>query len=146
MLLPGIDTSSTSYHVGQVVGLVILLLIGVLVVRSRLSPMVKVVVLLVLATVLVLDVNKFTSGKASQAWATTEGVNARAGFIAGCSQQDASRVSRCECVFERLSKVAPYDTPSAFATLDASIETYRQTRNVNALPPPLIAAIRTCAH
>ena len=77
-------------------------------------------------------------------WSTSQGVNVKAGFIDGCSRGIASRAAMCECVFDRVSSSPPYDTPSGFEGLAATVERYQQTRNAGDLPAVLIESARYC--
>jgi hypothetical protein len=77
-------------------------------------------------------------------WLTSEGVNLKAGFIAGCSKGAPSRTGACECLFARLSSIPPYNTPSGFEALSADLQTFAQTHDTTKLPPAVFSSIHTC--
>jgi hypothetical protein len=144
MMLAAIDTSSTGYHVGQVLGFVILVVIGVAALTStRLQGWMKTVILLFVMVALAWNANKLIEGKSPQTWTSAQGDSLRRDFMAGCSAASGS-VSYCECLFDRLSSVPPYNTPSGFAGLEGSLERALRTRDVNAVPPAVIGSLRLC--
>jgi hypothetical protein len=77
------------------------------------------------------------------AWASGEGAQLRAGFIAGCENSAASIVD-CGCVFAELTSAAPYDTPAGFATLVGPVRQAQQTGDPSVIPQPYIAAANAC--
>src|SRR5207302_2146616 len=137
---------STAYHVGQVVGLLILLVVAIAVLRSHLSPVVRAVVVVVAGALFVVGLKSVLANASNPAWSTNQGVNLRAGFIAGCTNGVSSRQSKCECVFQHVSSVPPYDTPSGFEQLAVALRRAGETRNVAAVPAALIDAGRPCAN
>lgn len=84
-------------------------------------------------------------GGSTGQWSTREGVNMKAGFIAGCSKGVSSRIQTCECVFARLSSIPPYNTPSGFGRLGAELHTFEQTRAKSTLPAALLSSVRSCS-
>jgi hypothetical protein len=141
----GVDTSSTAYEVGEVTGMVIVAVVAFAVIRRYRASVTSAAVVLVAAAIVIFGL-KHLLGASNQAWATSEGVNLRAGFIVGCSNGVSSRVTRCECVFKRVSRVPPYDTPTGFMEMVISVRRFEQTRDLSALPPALVEAGRSCAH
>jgi hypothetical protein len=91
-----------------------------------------------------IDGGLFDNGSAG-VWSTNEGLNMRAGFIAGCSNRLLSRVATCECVFARISTIPPYNTPSGFAGLITIVRRFTETRDLSVLPPAIVSGIRSCA-
>jgi hypothetical protein len=77
------------------------------------------------------------------AWASGEGAQLRAGFIAGCENSAGSLVD-CGCVFTELSSAPPYDTPAGFATLADPVRQAAQTGDLSLIPQPYIAAATAC--
>src|SRR2546425_10045121 len=114
MLPLGIDTSSTASKVVQVTALVLARVVAIAVVRSRVASPLSGAVVLVVAAMVTFGLKDLLASGSRSAWSTSEGINLRAGFIAGCSHEVSSRVGKCECVFEHVSKVPPYDTPTGF--------------------------------
>lgn len=80
-------------------------------------------------------------------WDTPQARELHAGFVAGCQQGNGGAID-CDCVFERLTGVAPFDTPEGFANLGQTIErtmpTAVRTGDVNVLPAPVVDALRAC--
>jgi hypothetical protein len=143
--LLGVDTTSTSYHVGEVVGLFILAIIVVAVLRSGAAAIIKAAAVVIAAAMIVVGVKHLTNPNDRAAWATSQGINVKAGYIAGCSKGESSRVKRCECIFDRVSSSPPYDTPSGFESMIVSLERFQRTRNIADLPPALVTSIRACS-
>jgi hypothetical protein len=144
MSLAAIDTSSTSFHTGQLVGLVILVVIGIAVLMSaKLRGSTKTIILMIVMLLLTWNASKLIGSKSTKTWTSAQGESVRRDFIAGCSSTSGS-VSYCECLFNRLSSVPPYNTPSGFDGLEASLRRAVRTADVNALPPAMVNAARAC--
>jgi hypothetical protein len=187
-----VDTHSTAYHVGEVVGLAIVIGLAALVIRRALtrgfgapsalprsessfsglavgsvdvspSPhqqsitptkrgrgprdLVIVAIAVVLAGAYVassISSGLLDSGPAGP-WSTSEGVNLRAGFIAGCGKGVSSTARTCECVFARLSSAPPYNTPKGFELLRADFQSFEQTRDASTLPAVVFSSVRSCS-
>jgi hypothetical protein len=77
------------------------------------------------------------------AWASGEGAQLRAGFIAGCESSAAS-IMDCGCVFTELTSAPPYDTPAGFATLQGPVRQAQQTGDLSVIPERYIAAMNAC--
>jgi hypothetical protein len=153
----GVDTASTSYHVGEVIGLVVVLVLAGAVVRRALTAGVGRVrnrsrdrwiaagAVLVAVSFLVSAANAgiFNSGGGS-AWSSQRGINIRAGFIAGCAHGRTDVLTTCECAFQRMTSMPAYDTPDRF---EAVVPIFRRAlvdHSANDLPPDLVAAVRSC--
>lgn len=158
-----VDTTSTSYQIGQFVGLAFVLVLAFAVLRraattgfgSRagglLNRSIVVAAVVIAAGYLAYGAKEgmFESGAGAgtqQAWSTQEGVNLKAGFIAGCSQNQEARDRICECVFNRIASAAPYDTPAGFeANLLPAVRRFQETRQPSTLPVAYVSAARSCA-
>jgi hypothetical protein len=162
VLLLGVDTSSTSYHVGEIAGLAIVVGLAIAVVRRALtrgfgrpSPgrrraprnlAIAILAVLLALGYLASSVDRgLLDGTSGGPWSTSEGVNLKAGFIAGCGHGVPSRSAVCGCVFARIASSPPYDTPSGFETLTVSLRRFQQTRDLSRLPAPVLGAVRGCA-
>ena len=82
-------------------------------------------------------------GPSSDPWASSQGVNMRAGFIDGC-QGSAGRIVDCGCVFTSLRGDARYDTPDRFANLGLEVQSAASAGDPKLLPAAYIAAVRSC--
>lgn len=80
-------------------------------------------------------------------WDAPQARELHAGFIAGCQQSNGGAVD-CDCIFERLTSVSPFDTPEGFASLGQTIQRTMpeavRTGDVNVLPAPVVDALRAC--
>jgi hypothetical protein len=152
-----VDTASTSYHVGQAVGLVVVLVLAGAVVRRALTVglgrvrnrlrdrWIAAGAALVAGAFLVSAANAgiFNSGSGS-AWSSQRGIEIRAGFIAGCANGRTDVVAICECAFRHMTAIPAYDTPDRF---EAVVPTFRRAlvdHSASDLPPDLVAAVRSC--
>lgn len=142
--LLAVNTSAGAYHVGQVVGLVFVIILAIAVVRSRHGTVLSVVAVVVAGAVLVVGIKDMLANGSTQPWSTREGVNVRAGFIGGCSHDEASRAATCECVFSHISSAPPYDTPRGFEGLAATILRFQRTGDVRVLPATVLSAAHSC--
>jgi hypothetical protein len=159
-----VDSASTSYQIGEFVGLAIVLVMAVYVVRRAMTRgfgrevrptrdgLIVVLAIVLAAAYLIsasnggiFDSSSLTPAAASASgWSTAEGRELRAGFIAGCSQGVASRQPTCECVFRNLTRTAAYATPAGFMTLQGTLQEFEHTKQAQ-LPAELTVAIRRCA-
>jgi hypothetical protein len=156
-----VNTASTSYQVGQVVGLGVVVALAVVVVRKAATtgfggrqsgPLNRFAVVAAISVAAIYVVQAagngvFDAGTGpQQPWASAEGVSTKAGFIDGCGQNDARRKGICECVFARVASAAPYDTPARFvANLLPAVQRFAETQQVSALPTVYVSAARDCA-
>jgi hypothetical protein len=95
------------------------------------------------AAVAVLLAGALLRAGGDDAWASGEGAQLRAGFIAGC-ESSAGSIVDCGCVFTELTSAAPYDTPAGFATLHGPVSQAQQTGDLSLIPQPYIAAANAC--
>jgi hypothetical protein len=177
VLPAAVDTYATSYHVGEVVGLLIVVGLALIVIRRALTRgsgrasaapppgdpgtlsgaasarrrrprdvAIAIIAVAVAGAFVLSSVDRgLFDATAGGSWSTAEGVDERAGFIAGCGQGVPARTPGCECVFARISSTPPYNTPSGFAGLRTTIRRFEETRQPSAIPAAVVAAIRGCA-
>ena len=155
--------ASTSYQIGEVTGFVFALVLVAYVVRRALTRgfgvrrnprrdlAIAVVALVIGGAYLVSAANGgvFGSGSStssSGAWSSQAGVEVKAGFLDGCTGGVTSRQAICECAFARVTAEPAYSTPQGFASLAPTFQRFKETKQVSALPPGLVAGIRSCAH
>jgi len=158
-VLSAVDSSSTSYQVGQFVGLAFVLVLALAVLRKArttgfggrvggpLNAVVAVAAVVAAAGYLAYaaGAGMFSSSGSASPWSSQEGINMKAGFLAGCGQSIRGRTQICECVFARLTSAPPYNTPIGFETeLLPAVRRFAQTRQVSSLPPAYVSAAYSC--
>jgi hypothetical protein len=159
-VIPAVDSYSTAYHVGEVVGLLVALALAAFVIRRALTqgfgrldggvrtPGDLAIALLALGVAVALGVSSVDRGLFDSSsrgpWSTAAGVNEKAGFIAGCTRGTPSRAGICECVFVRLSSIPPYDTPAGFTALVPTFRRYAETHDASLVPAAVLDGIRSC--
>ena len=112
--------------------------------RARRGRTTDAVAALVAAALLLGGIIHATSGRGSSSpWASGEGLNEKAGFMAGCGQTAHGLVD-CGCVFSYITSRSPYDTPAGFTALAPAVERFNATRDPGTLPTVYLGAIRTC--
>jgi hypothetical protein len=153
----GLDTASTSYHVGQVIGVVVVLVLAGGVVRRALTVgvgrglnrsrdrWIAAGAALVAVAFLVSAANAgiFNSGSGST-WSSQRGIDIRAGFIAGCAHGRTHVVPTCECAFRHMTSIPAYDTPDRFEAVAPIFRRALLDHSASDLPPDLVAAVRSC--
>jgi hypothetical protein len=77
-------------------------------------------------------------------WSSEEGVEMRAGFLAGCESSAGTAVD-CGCTFDALVSAPAYDTPKEFAALGAVVERAIRENDVSVIPAEYLNAARSCA-
>lgn len=82
-------------------------------------------------------------GPSDDPWASTQGVNMRAGFLDGC-QNGAGQLVDCGCVFDTLRSTPPYDTPDGFNTMAPAVQRASESGDAKQLPAAYVAAVRSC--
>ena len=132
----------SAYDAGRMIGVAVLAVLLVALVRRGLRKG-AVTDWIAAAVVAVLLAGALLRAGGDDAWASGEGAQLRAGFIAGCEHSAASIVD-CGCVFTELTSAPPYDTPAGFATLEDPIRQAQQTGDLSLIPQPYIAAANTC--
>jgi hypothetical protein len=164
LLVLAVDTASTAYQIGEFVGLAFVLVLAFVVLRRATTsgfgarPGGALNVSLGTAAVLIaagcsahgVKDGMFeagaSAGSTQSAWSTREGVNLKAGFIAGCSHNLEARDAVCECVFERVASTPPYNTPEGFeVNLAPAIRRAQAAGQPKRLPVVLVSAARKCA-
>jgi hypothetical protein len=74
-------------------------------------------------------------------WSTGVGASLKAGFMNGCRYSGPDKY--CGCLFDRISSLPAYDTPSKFASLQYAVQR-AQTGDPTAIPQPVVNAVRAC--
>jgi hypothetical protein len=151
MPLAALAISWTPYHVGQAVGMALVVLVAVLMVRRAFErgfgardKAMAFASVGIACTIVFLGLGKLTGGaEASGPWSTPAGVNLKAGFLGGCERGGTS-ASACECLFARISSVPPYDTPRGFMTLVRAVKRYRKTQDPRVIPGVVTTAAQIC--
>lgn len=152
--------TSTSYHAGELTGLVTVLLIAAYVLHRALTrgfgghprqgrnAVIAVVAVLGACACVASAASSGLFDKASAsgpvqsgAWLSLEGQALRAGFISGCSNEQARATAICECVFAHVAATARYRTPARFESLAGEIHA---EQDGGAVPPELLAAVHAC--
>jgi hypothetical protein len=142
---------SSAYEAGQALAMVVLAaLLVALVVRAvrrkaRLGqlPVTDVIAAVIVTALLVASVARLGGGDQTDPWASQEGKELRAGFIAGCGDS-SNGVVDCTCVFDEIRSEAPYDTPSEFASLAGPVMAAQQAQDLNAVPGIIIRSVQAC--
>jgi hypothetical protein len=98
---------------------------------------------LVVAALLVGSVIGLSGEKAPGTWETQQGVEMRAGFIAGCNNSSGAEVD-CGCAFDHIASEASFDTPEKFATLAGPVAAAQKSQDPADLPPAFLTAMQTC--
>jgi hypothetical protein len=116
--------------------------------RDRRARVTDAIAAFVCAVLLVAALVRFADDRLSDGpWDTPQARELHAGFVAGCRQTNGGVID-CDCVFEHLTSVPPFDTPAGFANLGRTIERTMpiaiRSRDVNALPAPVVDALRAC--
>ena len=158
-----LDTASTAYQIGEFLGLAFILVLAFAVLRravttgfghgrGALNVSLGMAAALIAGACLVHGAKDgmfeagTSAGSTQNAWSTRDGVNLRAGFIAGCSHSVAARAAVCECVFDRVASTPPYNTPEGFeVNLAPAIRRARAAGQPQRLPVVLVSAARQCA-
>lgn len=141
-MLAVLDTSSTAYHSGQIVGIVAVALITIyFVVRAR-SRAAVVLTILIGAAILTADATNFLAHGSGGPWSTPKGKGLKAGFLDGCGRDSPAPV--CKCMFDHISSRPPYDTPDGFVTLSEGISSYMRTGAPNRVTHVLVDAAQRC--
>jgi hypothetical protein len=142
-MLPAVlDTSSTAYQVGQLIGIATVVIIAFVVVRRARSRATAVLAVVVASGILTADAISFAGRDSAGAWSSHDGVAMKAGFIDGCRNNAPEPV--CKCIFTHIASQPAYDTPEEFATLRYGVERYSQTGDTNAIPRVFYDAGRSC--
>ena len=82
--------------------------------------------MLAVAAMVTFGLKDLLASGSKSAWSTSEGINLRAGFIAGCRHEIPSRLKPCECLFGHVSRTRPYVTPTGFMGMIASVRRFEQ--------------------
>lgn len=101
-----------------------------------------VVTALVLAVAFTFSVARMSHTSTSQ-WDSPAGAQAKAGFLAGCTQGGGS-ATQCGCLFSQLIAQPEYSTLSGFASLKVTLREYLETRNPIYLPHNYAVMAATC--
>src|SRR4051812_46406488 len=92
---------------------------------------------LVVAALLAGSVIGLSGEDAPDTWETQQGVEMRAGFIAGCNNSSGAAVD-CGCAFDHITSDSSFDTPEKFATLAGPVAAAQRSQDPADLPPALL--------
>jgi hypothetical protein len=162
-VLLALESSSTSYHVGEFVGLAFGLVVAFIVARKALrfgfgrarrasiNVVIAAIAVVVGCGLLVSGANRgmFEGGvsgeQTRQSWSSPAGLNIKAGFMAGCTHGQAARDAICACILDHLTTTAPYNTPQGFESLKPTLTRFAETGSRSLLPRAFVSAVNTCA-
>ena len=145
-LVAAIDQHTSSYRIGEYVGLgllaILVIALGRRVVAGR-SGATGVAGCLLASALLVAGIVRVASHHPADAWASQAGVDARAGYLDGCNRTGQALVD-CGCVFATLTHQPAYDSPSEFLALGRTVEKALRDGDASAVPAAYVGALRSC--
>jgi hypothetical protein len=168
----GANTYSSAYYVGEIAGFVFILVLARTVVyraltrgfgrggesgpgqghgisprrgRTRRDLVIAAIAVVVAGVYIVSAIHRPLGSSSGESWASSQGVNVKAGYLAGCAK-GGQQYGTCECLFDRISAVAPFNTPAGFTGLQSAVRRADETRDAAYLPGAVLTAFRDCAH
>jgi hypothetical protein len=113
--------------------------------RTRRDVVIAAVAVVVAGVYIVSAIHGPLGSSSGGSWTSSQGVNVKAGYLAGCARGGQSGTT-CECLFDRISAVPPYNTPAGFTGLQSAVRRADETRDAAFLPGAVLAALRECVH
>ena len=143
--------ASTAYQTGQILGMAALAALLVALIRRWMNARTEsrarttdAIAAVVVAALLIGGIVRLVAGAdRDDPWKTDQGVQLKAGFMAGC-HDSANGLVDCGCAFKHITSVPPYDTPSGFASLSGPVDAAKASGDPRDLPAVLMSALSSC--